>query len=256
MSNAFSQSAPDSTISVKQYFDALQNADEQAFEEKYEPYFLLILSPRQKKVYQSYQELDERKAYMFYYWKASNPNPLLPENDWLLEFNRRVAYAKKQFPHRRSPYIDDRGKIYIRYGKPRRRFEDSGGSTRAIFFNKENVRGHFKLGGPVNYTLAANETWSYENVTDDFLVHFVKEGTYFREIKSLDELVTSGKRVNQVVIPGGGGARDPSWVYWFWADMVKKRAPVSPVLARAAAKITDLEHSIEFAIGKPSIAHM
>lgn len=243
--------------SERDYFSALAAADSNAFARRFASYFMLILSPEQQAAYRQQATLEAKKAFIQAFWKASNPNPLLPENDWLLEFNRRVAHAREHFPYYRPPYIDDRGKYFIRYGEPLRRFEDMGGNNRATFFNNEQVRSFFKLSAPLNYTVQANETWSYENITDRFIVHFIRQGRYYREITSLKEVIGDGTHVNQTVTESNSNhSREPNWGEWIWADLVKKRAAVSPTFSRAAARITNMEHSILFAISRPHVQHM
>jgi GWxTD domain-containing protein len=180
------------SLAEKQYFAALLAADEAVFKNEFELEFLLLLNEQQKQAYTSIVLLAGRKTYIEHYWKATNPNPLLPENDWLLDFLKRRAYARENFPYFKPPYFDDRGKYYLKYGKPSFRYEDSG-----------------------NLNDLPNETWSYENVTHNFLVHFIKEGIIFRERTNLKNFLST--------------------------TFIKKRAAVSPVLGRALAKIHELE---------------
>ncbi len=237
----------DSTITEQEYYAALKAADERTFEQNFEVYFLLLLTQEQRNEYVSFKTFLEKKVYIQNYWKASNPNPLLPENDWLLEFNRRIQYAKENFRRTNEPYFDDRGKYYIKYGKPHRRFEDPGGIQRVKFTNNERARRLLSLRSPVNYSTIANETWSYENVSHGFVVHFVKEGISFREVESLMEILDD-KRAIQKAIPTFSGnplfKGDPNMIYWLWGDMVKQRLSISPTLAQAAGKVNFVEESI------------
>jgi GWxTD domain-containing protein len=215
----------DSILTEKQYFATLHDADEVTFKNEIEVEFLLLLSEQQKQAYENLASLNERKAYIEYYWKATNPNPLLPENDWLSDFLKRRAYARKNFPYWKPPYFDDRGKYYIKYGKPSFRHEDGGG------FHRNSTKGP-------RYVTIQNESWSYENVERNFLVHFVKDGVIFREVNNLVSFLTTGKRVN------------PESQLILWGELVKERAAVSPVLGRAMARIHELEtaqsHAAQF----------
>lgn len=237
----------DSTSTEQGYFTALKAADEKIFKQNFDVYFFLLLSKDQKSEYASFKTIDEKKAYIQNYWKASNPNPLLPENDWLLEFNRRIKYAKEHFRRANHPYVDDRGKYYIKYGKPHRRYEDPGGIQRVKFTNNERARGLLSLRSPVNYSTLANETWSYENVGRDIVVHFVKEGISYREVGSLMEILDD-KRAMQKSVPTFSGnplfKSDPNMIYWLWGDMIKQRIGISPILDRAAAEVSFVKESI------------
>ncbi|MGI0014840.1 MAG: GWxTD domain-containing protein, partial [Nitrososphaera sp.] len=190
----------------KQYFAELAAADEATFRNEFEMEFLLLLNEQQKQAYDSLASLTERKAYIEYYWKATNPNPLLSENDWLLDYLKRRVYARENFPYWKPPYFDDRGKYYLKYGKPSYRYEDGG-----------------------NFDVLPNESWSYENVTRNLLVHFVKEGAIFSEIENLLSILITGRRVDPVKQAAG------------WSALVKKRAAVSPVFDRAIARLHELE---------------
>jgi GWxTD domain-containing protein len=195
----------DSLKTEKQYLAALRAADETTFKNEFETEFLLLLNAQQRQAYDSLATLDSRKAYIENYWKASNPNPLLPENDWLVDILKRRAYARENFPAPEPPYFDDRGKYYLKYGKPRFRFEDAG-----------------------DFYTYPNESWSYENVTHNFLVHFVKAGVVYREIDDLTLILIAGRRM----APEKRAAN--------WSVLAIKRAAVSPVFGRATAKLHEL----------------
>lgn len=111
----------------KEYFNALEAADSITFVQEFEKEFLLLLDEIQKQDYLQFKTIKNRKEYIKLYWEAVNPNPLLPENDRLLDHIRRRNYARKNFPSSKPPFYDDRGKYYIKYGKPSYRFEDKGG---------------------------------------------------------------------------------------------------------------------------------
>lgn len=214
-------SQTDSIGTEKQYFALLKEADEKTFKDKFELEFLLLLDSEERKSYDSLATLESRKSYMENYWNASNPNPLLPENDWLLEFLRRRSYAKENFRSSRPPYIDDRGRYYFKFGKPKIRYEGMGDM-------------------PGDLTIAAHEVWSYEGVQRNFVVYFVKEGIGYREIQDLTDIVVPGTPRNHI------------GKLWLWSALVKKVRHVSPLLSEAAAKIEFLEEAIEYARTHPS----
>lgn len=213
----------DSFATEAQYLAALHSANESTFRQEFESEFLLLLSERQRRHYESLSGLAQKKNFIENYWRAVNPNPLLPENDILLEHLRRRAYARKNFPSPDPPYFDDRGKYYIKYGDPIIRFKDNGGL-------KQLTLVEFRDDANDDYTVRINESWSYENVARDFVVHFAQVGQRFREIESLTEIIiTPRRRSKQATL---------------WSDIVKKRASVSPALGRLAAKIEHLESSM------------
>lgn len=218
----------------QQYLTALHAADSLTFSGEFECEFRLLLDPQQTRSYDSLQTLFERKSYIIWYWKACDPNPLLVTNDRLTDHLRRRRYARLNFPHTRPPYFDDRGKYFIKYGKPSARYCDPGGMRRISFFNPvtyPHVQGlyPFKQAPEEFYMAAENETWAYENIGRDFVVHFKRHGQVFREIHSLTEVLTSRLHKN---------------LAWSWGDLVKQRAGVSPVMARASQEVERFEMSL------------
>jgi GWxTD domain-containing protein len=225
-------SRSDSLKTEKQYLTALRAADEITFPNEFEKEFLLLLDAQQTQEYDSLSSLAARKAYIESYWKASNPNPLLPENDWLLDFLNRRAYARENFPYEKPPYVDDRGKYYLKYGNPRHRYQDPGGFRYVSLFNRAEVYGVVQkfypsgLAPDHGYEVRANETWAYHNVARDLVIHFIKEGASFREVKSLEKVLVTQQR------------RNLSWQY---SDLIKQRAAISPALGILGAKIEEFE---------------
>ncbi len=201
----------DSLKTEKQYLAALRAADATTFKNEFETEFVLLLDAPQRQAYDSLTTLDARKAYIENYWKASNPNPLLPENDWLADVLKRRAFARENFPYWKPPYFDDRGKYYFKYGKPRFRFQDAGG-----------------IDIKANFSVYPNESWSYENVARDFLVHFVKEGTAFYETEDLTKVVIADRKIA------------PERRVAQWSALAIKRAAISPVFGRVVAKLHEL----------------
>lgn len=195
----------DSIFTEQAYFTALNATDSTTFQREFEAEFLLLLHEPEKQMYLSLPSLPARKDFVVRYWQAANPNPFLPENDWLLDFLKRRVYARKNFPHPAPPFVDDRGKYYLKYGRPSRRYEDFG-----------------------SFEVLPNETWSYQNVTRNLIVHFKREGKVYREIQNLVEILSGKKRF------------DPDTEAKVLIAMARQRAAVSPVFGRVFAKWLDL----------------
>jgi GWxTD domain-containing protein len=199
------QSIWDSLRTEKQYVAALDSADELTFRRDFECPFLLLLDKKQKEYYQDLKSIADRKDFIRLYWKSWNPDPLLPENEWLLVFIQRCAYVKMNFSYSESHYFDDRGKYYLKYGEPFYRYRQLGGMK--TYFNYVSMRVRY-------YEVLGNESWIYkfpdENMTDEIVIHFVDEGTHFREIERLDDAIT--------------GLRSLKKRLWYWSDMIKERA--------------------------------
>jgi GWxTD domain-containing protein len=52
------------------------------------------------------------------FWRARDPNPATQENEALEELLERVRVASREYADHRPGWRTDRGKVYIRYGKP------------------------------------------------------------------------------------------------------------------------------------------
>jgi len=231
---SFTNDARGSIQTERQYFAALRVADSKAFQDEFEAEFLLVLNKTLRQSYDSLTTIAQRKAFVEYYWKASNPAPLLSINLRLTEYLRRREFARQNFPAPAPPYFDDRGKYYLKYGQPVNRFEDPGGLRRVGFFSSANYRAiqsqySYKGGPEEHYTATANESWAYPNIARDFVVHFVKAGPTFREVESLTEILTSHQKKN---------------LAWQWSDLIKQRAAISPFLGQTAQQIEKLESTV------------
>jgi len=224
------------TSSEQQYFDSLFASDEHSFQRKFEFPLLLLLDEDQKKTYFKIDSLSERKLFIESYWKKINPDPILSKNDWLLDFIGRCSYVKQYFPSSEPPFFDDRGKYYIKYGKPTNRFRDGGGRKTVRLFTDKRVYqyiGQLYSGFRPNqyYWVYPNESWVYRNIAQDFIIHFVKESTAFREVNSLTKAFSTGIGKN---------------VAWYWNDMIQTRAYLTPTLTRVANELLHYEHELLF----------
>lgn len=216
------------------YFDRMFSANDSIFIQEFEREFLLILNDTQTQYYHDLSGVTEKKEFINYYWRVNNPNPVLDQNDLLLGHIRRCAYARANYSTGDPKNIDDRGRYYIKYGEPQARFVDPGGMRRIALFTPgiyERIKRYYGFKGapPKNYTTPANETWSYENISANFVVHFVSGVRGFREIDSLSDILTSRKLANMA---------------WQWSDLIKQRAPISPTLSEVSAEITAFEDQI------------
>jgi GWxTD domain-containing protein len=105
-----------------------------------------------------------RVEWMRRYWRLRDPTPTTPENERLIEHERRVAMAKGDFASKTRPFWDDRGQIVIGFGEPDSvvetlsSVEEGSGFVPAreewlyfqekwvVQFERPNPRGPWKLG--------------------------------------------------------------------------------------------------------------
>jgi len=62
--------------------------------------------------------LSRRGKFLAGFWRQNDPNIMTPVNERLIEHFRRVDFAKTYFDEKNYRGYDDRGMIYIKYGKP------------------------------------------------------------------------------------------------------------------------------------------
>jgi len=241
------------------YIWLLKNCTQEVFTKTFEYPFLTILDKHLKERYESYENLETRKSFIDYYWREKDPNPLLPENEYLQDFIQRCQYVQEHFSLSEPPYFDDRGKYYLKYGKPAIRYTQEP-QTKIVGFFQENMRNpvtnseeHIKIKNflaamvgrgadqylPVTYTIRANETWVYQFKRGDkdteLVLHFINEGDYFREVQSLEDVIIH-PRLMKIR-------------YFYWADLIKERATViqSQSVFRVYEDILEFEEEIRSA---------
>jgi len=232
------ESTWDSIRDEAHYFNEMASVDTATFRREFEYPFLLLLNEDQEEAYENINALKERKTFIDRFWRAGNPNPALPENDWLMVFIDRCLYTKKHYSSSMPPYFDDRGKYYIKYGRPTHWHRDVGGSRSVQFFRDRAVYkflSHLYSGFPPNkyYEVYPNETWIYRNLGQDFLIYFKKTGAVFKEENSLTKALTTGLSKNKA---------------WFWNDLIRDRAHLSPSLTSAANNLLQIENEISTSV--------
>lgn len=79
-----------------------------------------IITPKEKEVFLQLESDREREIFIEAFWKARDPDPNTPQNEFKEEHYRRISYAN-QYLGRLSPtpgWRTDRGKVYIILGEP------------------------------------------------------------------------------------------------------------------------------------------
>ncbi len=61
---------------------------------------------------------DEREQFVYQFWERRNPTPGSAENEFRVEYYRRIAYANEHWKASIPGWKTDRGRIYIMYGPP------------------------------------------------------------------------------------------------------------------------------------------
>lgn len=146
---------------------------------------------------------EEREQFIQDFWRSRDPDPDTEENEFKLEYFERVAYANEHFSSGKPGRLTDRGRIYIKFGKPdeieshpagglyERPSYDGGGSTSTYPFEKwfyrylPNVRSGVEIEfvdptGSGEFRIARNPD------EKDALIHIPGAGPTFAELSGLE----------------------------------------------------------------------
>ncbi len=138
-----------------------------------------ILTQSERDAWKKLATDDERDKFIEDVWRSRDPDPDTEENEFKEQFYERVAYANEHFSSGKPGRMTDRGRIYIKFGKPdsieshptggayERESWEGGGSTTTYPFERwfyrylPNVRSGVQLEfvdptGTGEYRLARN----------------------------------------------------------------------------------------------------
>jgi GWxTD domain-containing protein len=108
----------------------------------------LIITDEERSAWQKLKTDEEREQFIGIFWNQRDPDPDTEENEFKEQFYERVAYANEHFSSGKPGRMTDRGRIYIKFGKPdsieshpsggpyERPFHEGGGSTTTYPFEK------------------------------------------------------------------------------------------------------------------------
>ena len=175
----------------------------------------LILTQSERDAWKKLATDDEREKFIEEFWRVRDPDPDTEENEYKQQFYERVAYANEHFTSGKAGRLTDRGRIYIKFGKPDsieshpaggyydRPAWEGGGSTSTYPFEKwfyrhiPNVRNGIELEfvdptGSGEFRLAKNPD------EKDALIH-VGGGPTFAELAGIE------RRADRINNLGGFG---------------------------------------------------
>lgn len=78
----------------------------------------LILTQSERDAWKRLATDDERDKFIEEVWRSRDPDPDTTENEFKDQFYERVAYANEHFSSGKPGRMTDRGRIYIKFGKP------------------------------------------------------------------------------------------------------------------------------------------
>src|SRR5215813_8225853 len=158
-----------------------------------------ILTQAERDTWKKLKTDEEREKFIEDVWRSRDPDPDTEENEFKEEFYERIAYANEHFASGKPGRLTDRGRIYIKFGKPdeiqsypagglyERPYSEGGGSTSTYPFEKwfyryiPNVRSGVEIEfvdptGSGEYRLARNPD------EKDALINIPGAGQTFAEL--------------------------------------------------------------------------
>ena len=78
----------------------------------------LILTEDDRLAWNKLKTDDERDQFIQIFWRQRDPDPDTEDNEFKEQFYERVAYANEHFSSGKPGRLSDRGRIYIKFGKP------------------------------------------------------------------------------------------------------------------------------------------
>lgn len=131
-------------------------------------HWIALITPEESAINQSVQALisdegspDDATAIVSW-WHQQDPLPATLYNERVEEHLYRVYHAQREYAHQRDPLgVDDRGRIFVRLGRP----------WREAVISLQNPR---LMTLPLEFRLPRNEIWVYRNIHDDAHYLFVQ----------------------------------------------------------------------------------
>lgn len=77
-----------------------------------------ILTQSERDAWKKLETDDEREKFIEEVWHSRDPDPDTEENEFKQQFFERIAYANEHFSSGKPGRLTDRGRIYIKFGKP------------------------------------------------------------------------------------------------------------------------------------------
>lgn len=78
----------------------------------------LIITPAERAAFEKLKTNDEREKFIAIFWSHRDPTPDTEENEYRDQHYERIAYANEHFASGVPGSMTDRGRIYIKFGKP------------------------------------------------------------------------------------------------------------------------------------------
>lgn len=140
--NESAQNGNDRTDRTGDWLDRPEELEE-ALDKWADQYVRYLITPEEKRIYESLESPERRLAFIERFWELRDPTPGTPENEYRDDHLERFATATRLFAAGKPGWATDRGRIYILLGPPNQ--------------IQRNPTGR----GPME---RASETWTYNGI--------------------------------------------------------------------------------------------
>ncbi len=208
----------------------------------------IIAGNEEKAEWDTLKTTHDKLEFLRRFWKSRDLDLTTNTNERLAEHYKRLFHARSIYYYAMRPWLDDRGKIYVRMGKPDRTHlgNMSQGNDGSIVFalNKNGTPGAREgksEGGFDQVNVAAginiypNESWFYD--TENLYFDFVNSNGFY-ELKPLTKSVGLGSAPTKFGFPA---------IVTTYMGLYLERNKHHPVYDRLLKKkLSELEISAEF----------
>jgi GWxTD domain-containing protein len=78
----------------------------------------LIITAEEEEAYNKLKTNEERENFIDSFWRRRDPSPDTEENEYREQYYERITYANEHFSSGKPGWLTDRGRIYVKWGKP------------------------------------------------------------------------------------------------------------------------------------------
>src|SRR5262245_35730356 len=111
-----------------------------------------ILTPEEREAWPKLKTDEEREQFIETIWRNRDPNPDTEENEYREAYYERLAYANEHFSSGIPGFKTDRGRVYLKYGKPNEIESHPAGGT----YQRDPSEGVARL-QPIRSSAGSNE---------------------------------------------------------------------------------------------------
>jgi len=129
-----------------------------------------IITDEEKALFDKLSTDEERDRFVEDFWRRRDPEPRTAENEYKIEYYRRIAYANDRYASGIPGWKSDRGRVYITLGPP-----DSIETHPAGSYYEGGLTSHG--GSTLTYPL---QVWTYRRIPwigDDVRIEFVDKSS-------------------------------------------------------------------------------